>query len=137
MFKGVNHIGVVVRNLDDAMDLYLKSFGFHAIGPAKSIEAMGIRDVMVSNGHVTLELMEPTGPESPMSKFLEKNGEGLHHISLEVEDIDCAMDELSSRGVSLLGKEAITLEDAKLSYVHPKSAKGVLIEVVQPLDGEN
>ncbi|MBN2058779.1 MAG: VOC family protein [Deltaproteobacteria bacterium] len=133
MFKGVNHIGVVVRNLDEAIQMYSGSFGFELKGPVKAIKEMGIRDAMVSNGPVTFELIEPVDPASPMAKFLEKNGEGLHHISLEVEDIHLSMDKLNEAGVSLIGKEAVTLDDSMLSYVHPKSAKGVLIEIVQPL----
>jgi len=133
MFKGINHVGVVVRNLDEAIELYSKSFGFKLKGPVQQIKELGIKDAIVTNGTVTFELMEPEDPDSPMGKFLEKNGEGLHHISLEVDDIHLSIDELSGKGISLIGKEAITLDDAMLSYIHPKSSKGVLIEIVQPL----
>ncbi|MFC1533197.1 VOC family protein [Thermodesulfobacteriota bacterium] len=133
MFNRINHIGIVVSNIEDAVDLFSKLFGFESRGPIETLPDMDIRDIMVSNGDVTLELMEPLGPESSMGKFLEKNGEGLHHISLEVDDITQTFEDLSEKGVSLVGKEPVTLDDAMLGFVHPRSTKGVLIEMIQPL----
>ena len=136
MFNRINHIGIVVSNIEDAVDMFAKSFGFKPGGPIKTLPDMDIRDVMVTNGNVTLELMEPLGPDSGIGKFLEKNGEGLHHISLEVDDLVKTFKELPGKGVSLIGKEPAKLDDAMLGFVHPRSTKGVLIEMIQPLKKE-
>lgn len=133
MFNRINHIGVVVSNIEEAVDMFTKFFGFKSRGPIETLQDMDIRDVMITNGDVTLELMEPLGPESGIGKFLEKNGEGLHHISLEVDDLTKAFKELPDKGVSLIGKEPATFDDSMLGFVHPRSTKGVLIEMIQPL----
>lgn len=131
MIKGINHIGIVVTNIEEAVRLYTDVFGFRLIQPITMIPEMGIKDAMVSTGEVTFELMEPVASDTPIRKFLEKRGEGLHHISLRVDDVNETLSSLAQKGMSLLNKEAISYGGAMLGFIHPRSTRGVMIELLQ------
>ena len=130
MMKKINHVAVVVKNIEEALDLYVQTMGFKASEVLTSKED-GIKTVMVSLGEITLELMEPIDPQGGVQKFLETRGEGIHHISFEVDDIKEERSSLESKGIRLIEKEPRYFEGAFLSFVHPKSTGGVLIELIQ------
>ena len=96
MIRKVNHVGIVVRSLDEALDLYVKTFGFER-SEIMTREEMGMRSATISLGEVTFEIMEPIDDQSGIHAFLQKRGEGLHHVSLEVDDM--------SKGTHLTGVE--------------------------------
>ena len=130
MVKGVNHIGILVRDLDETLLLYQDLFGAKP-GKIRTVAEQGVKTVLVDMGGVTkLEIMEPL-PESNMAKVLEKRGEGLHHISFEVGDINQVLDSLASKGVELIDKKARHGLEGAIAFVHPKSLKGVLVELCQ------
>jgi methylmalonyl-CoA epimerase len=130
MVKGVGHIGILVRNLDETLQLYQDLFGAKP-GEVETVAEQGVKTVLVDVGGTTkLEFLEPL-PESNMAKALEKRGEGLHHICLEVDNVDQSLDSLASKGVELIDKKARRGLEGMIAFVHPKSLKGVLIELCQ------
>jgi len=130
MVKGVGHIGILVRNLDETLQLYQDLFGAKP-GKVETVAEQGVKTVLVDMGGTTkLEFLEPL-PESNMAKALEKRGEGLHHICLEVDNVDQSLDSLASKGVELIDRKARRGLEGMIAFVHPKSLKGVLIEVCQ------
>lgn len=130
MIKKINHVGLVVNNIKEALDLYVNTLGFKSSEILTSKED-GIKTVMVSLGEATLELMEPIDTQGGVQKFLETRGEGIHHISLEVDDINQERNSLESKGIQLIDKKPRYFEGVLVSFVHPKSMRGVLIELVQ------
>ena len=130
MIKKINHVGIVVKSIEDALDLYVNTLGFKQAEIFTSKED-GIKTVMVSLNEVTLELMEPIDPQGGIQKFLERRGEGIHHISLEVDDINQERDSMVSKGIRLIEKRPRYFEGAWVSFVHPNSTRGVLMELIQ------
>jgi len=134
MFVGVDHIGVAVKNLDEAIRVYSDVLGFRLEG----VHVLTERKVKVAffstGGETRIELLEPLGSDSPVAKFLENRGEGIQHIAVRVKDIEAVLGELKAKGVMLVDeKPKIGVEGAKIAFVHPKSAKGVLLELVEKL----
>lgn len=136
MIKGTNHIGVVVVNIEEAIHLYTNAFGFHLAQPVTMVPDLGIKDAFVSSGEVTLELIEPVDSEKAIGKFLKKHGEGLHHISLNVDDINETLRSLAQKGVSLINEEPFSYGGVLIAAVHPRSTRGVLIELLQSIKTE-
>jgi methylmalonyl-CoA/ethylmalonyl-CoA epimerase len=132
MIRKVNHVGIVVRSLDEALDLYVKTFGFER-SEIMTREEMGMRSATISLGEVTFEIMEPIDDQSGIHAFLQKRGEGLHHVSLEVDDMRKERTSLESKGIHFLETEARYVDNSYVSFIHPKFTKGVLIELVQRL----
>ncbi len=131
MIKKINHIGIAVRNLDEALKLYTDVFGLK-VKEIEIAEDQKIRTAVISVGGTSLELMEPTSPDGPVAKFLEKRGEGMHHLSLEVGDIEAALETIARNGVPLVDeKPRMGLGGSKIAFLHPKGTK-VLIELVEP-----
>jgi methylmalonyl-CoA/ethylmalonyl-CoA epimerase len=134
MIRKVNHVGIVVRSLDEALDLYVKTFGFES-SEIMTREEMGMRSAMISLGEVTFELMEPIDDQSGIHAFLQKRGEGLHHVSVEVDDMTQERNLLESKGIRFLETKARYVDHSYVSFIHPKFTKGVLFELVQPMEG--
>jgi methylmalonyl-CoA epimerase len=132
MVKGVFHIATLARNLDETLKLYQSLFGGKASKP-KTIPEQGVKTVMLNLGNTSIEILEPL-PESNIARVLEKRGEGLHHICLEVDNIDQVLDSLAAKGVELIDKKARRGAEGMVAFVHPKSLKGVLVELCQPLE---
>ena len=130
MLLGVSHIGVAVRNLDEATRTYVNALGAQP-GEVHSLPEVGMRAIMLSVGNTNIELMEPIGAEGPIAKFIESRGEGIHHICFEVDGIDKALESLSACGIRLVDKEARPGLEGRIAFVHPKSMNGVLTELVE------
>jgi methylmalonyl-CoA epimerase len=131
MFVGVDHVGVAVKNLDEAIGIYQNVLGFKL----ESVHVLNERKVKVaflsSGGETRIELLEPLGSDSPVAKFLENRGEGIHHIAVRVENIDAVLEDFKRKGVVLVDDKPRTgAEGAKIAFVHPKSTKGVLLELI-------
>jgi methylmalonyl-CoA/ethylmalonyl-CoA epimerase len=132
MTRRIDHVGVVVSNLEAALDLYVNRLGFER---SASVEKAGeFKSVMVSLGDITLELIEPVDPLGGLQKFLEEKGEGLHHLSFEVEDIRKEMRSLGSKGVRFISERPEQVEDTLVCFAHPTSTGHVLIELLQKTD---
>jgi methylmalonyl-CoA epimerase len=131
MIKKVHHIGIAVRNLEESAALFEK-----LLGVKPQIEDAPCQRVTEAvfklDGGAEIDLLEPTGPESAVAKFLEKRGEGLHHVALETDDIAAELKNMAARGVTLIDKEARDGVAGQIAFLHPKSVNGVLVELVQP-----
>jgi methylmalonyl-CoA/ethylmalonyl-CoA epimerase len=133
MIKKVEHIGIAVKNVEQANILYTQLLG---VAPYKSelVATEGVITSFFKTGESKIELLEGTSPESPITKFIEKKGEGIHHIAFEVEDIEAEMKRLKELGFTLLSDKPKRGADNKLiCFVHPKSTGGVLIELCQEI----
>ena len=131
MIKKVDHIAIVVKNLDESLQLYDNLFGAK---PSKieTLTEQGVKAaVLPMGGGGEIELLEPIDPQSGVAKFLETKGEGIHHICLEVEDVDQELGTLADKGVQLIDKQGRSGLAGKIGFIHPKSAKGVLFELAQ------
>jgi len=130
LIKGVNHIGIAVRSLQESVPLY-RALGLEVSG-GEEVPSEMVRVAFFSAGGTRIELLEAAAPESPIAKFIATRGEGLHHICLEVDDIRGTMAELAGRGFQLLSEEPKPGgHGTKVCFIHPRSAGGVLIELCQ------
>jgi len=130
MAKKVDHIGILVSNLDEAIKLYEDCFG-GGVEKVETILGQGVKAAILSLAQgAKLELLEPL-PDSNMAKVLEKRGEGLHHITFEVNDVDEELRRLSASGVDLIDKKSRPGLEGMVAFIHPKSLRGVLVELCQ------
>lgn len=131
MFKGLAHVAVAVSSIDDALTVFENQLGFK-LEKRRVVEAQRVKAAMLQVGDVKFELLEPLDRESNVGKFLEKRGEGIHHVALCVTDIEAHLEELKKKGVRMIDeKPRIGMEGGKIAFLHPGSAKGVLIELVE------
>jgi methylmalonyl-CoA/ethylmalonyl-CoA epimerase len=132
--KHIEHIGIAVKNLDEATHLYEVLFNVKSY-KREYVESEKVSTSFFKIGTNKIELLEATNPESAIAKFIEKRGEGLHHIAFEVKDIVSEMKRLKDSGFQLLRDEPFKGADNKwVCFVHPKSANGVLIELCQEIE---
>ncbi len=125
----LGHIGIAVDNLEEAKLLYSKVLGF-TLTAEKEMPERGLKVAFLETGNTKIELLEGTTPGSAITKFVEKRGTGIHHLSFEVSDIKRVMGELKEEGVRFLDKEPRTGAEGHLTaFLHPKSAMGVLLEI--------
>jgi methylmalonyl-CoA/ethylmalonyl-CoA epimerase len=131
MFVGMDHLGVAVKSLDEAISVYRDVLGFRLEG-VHVLKERGVRVALFSSGGETgVELLEPLDGESTIAKFLAMRGEGIHHFAMRVADIQAVLDEFKKRGVALIDEEPkVGADGAKIAFVHPKSTRGVLLELV-------
>ncbi|HEY4650565.1 MAG TPA: methylmalonyl-CoA epimerase [Pontibacter sp.] len=131
--KKVEHIGIAVKNFSEANGLYYKLLGAEPY-KTEHVDSEGVNTSFFKVGDTKIELLEATNPGSAIAKFIEKRGEGIHHIAFEVEDIIAEMERLKQEGFILLNEQPKKGADNKLvCFVHPKSANGVLVELTQEI----
>ena len=131
MFTHVDHIGFVVRNLDEAVDFYCRTFDVQEWERIAMPERHLVAAV-AQVGETLLELMAPTSEQAAFTRFLAERGPGMHHIAYRVEDITAALDDLKARGIQLIDEHARPgMHNTLVAFLHPKSTMGVLIELVQ------
>lgn len=129
----IEHLGIAVKNLELSNELFQKLFGKTPYKLEK-VESEGVSTSFFMMGDSKIELLEATNPESPIAKFIEKKGEGIHHIAFEVEDIYSEMKRLQAEGFILLSEQPKKGADNKLiCFLHPKGTNGVLIELCQEI----
>ena len=131
MITKIDHIGIAVNSIEEAAKLYTDALGLK-VEDIKIVEAQKLRIALIPVGETKVELLESTDPEGVIARYIEKRGEGLHHIALEVSDISEALDLLKTKGVALIDEMPRNgVEDSKIAFLHPKDTK-VLIELVEP-----
>ena len=134
MFGRIDHVGVAVSDLDSAVGLYEGTFGM-PVAHRETVESQGVEAVLLDVGDGHVELLRPLGPDTPVGKFIERNGEGLHHVAYAVDDIDAALGRLKEQGVELIDSEPrVGIRDSRVAFVQPKATGGVLTEIVEPAE---
>lgn len=131
--KKIEHLGIAVKNLDDANKVYESLLG---TPPYKSerVESEGVETSFFKCGESKIELLEATNPDSPIAKFIEKRGEGIHHIAFAVDDIHAEIKRLKTEGFTVLNEKPKKGADNKwVAFLHPKSSCGVLVELCQDI----
>jgi methylmalonyl-CoA/ethylmalonyl-CoA epimerase len=133
--NGLDHVAILVSDLDAAVKLYRDVYGLE-LAEIEEVPTEKVRVAIFGHGRGRIELVSPAGPDSPMAKTIEKRGEGLHHVCLEVPDIEKAMAALKARGAPLLDeKPRPGAGGSKVAFVHPKGSRGVLVELKQGGNG--
>jgi methylmalonyl-CoA/ethylmalonyl-CoA epimerase len=131
MLTKINHIGIAVKSLDEALPFYRDNLGM-ALAGIEEVTGQKVRVAMLQVGESMIELLEPTSEESPVAKFIEKNGPGIHHIAYEVADIDTAITTLLADGARMIDeKPRHGAHGTRIAFIHPKSSNGVLTELCQ------
>jgi len=130
MIKRVDHIAIAVNSADDALSTFDSVLGLTA-DHIEEIPDQGVKAAAIHVGDTSIEFIEPTDPEGGVAKFIEKKGEGIHHICFEVDDIDAELKSLAAKGVELIDKQARKGLAGMIGFLHPRATKGVLIELVQ------
>jgi methylmalonyl-CoA epimerase len=130
MIKNFNHVAIAVNNLDESLKLFESLFG---LKPSKIEEVpdQGVKAALILVGSGEIELLEPIDPNGGVAKFLERRGEGIHHICLEVDNTDEELKSLADKGFELIDKVGRKGLAGRVGFIHPKSTKGVLIELAQ------
>jgi len=130
MIKRVDHICIAVKSLDETLGVLNSVFGFKS-SHTETLPDQGVKAALVPIGDGEIELIEPIDPEGGVAKFIERRGEGIHHICLEVDNIDEELKSLAAKGVELIDKQPRKGLAGMIGFVHPRSTKGVLIELAQ------
>lgn len=129
--KGLDHVAIAVKDLDSAIELYRRAFGLE-LAEIEEVPEQQVRTAIFGRGMGRIELICPTSQDTGVARFLDKRGEGLHHICLEVDDIDAAIAELKRRGAPLIDESPKPgAGGARVAFVHPKGTRGVLTELRQ------
>lgn len=127
----VDHVGIAVHSLDDALPVWETLSGAAGTG-REAVESQGVEVVFVGSGAGRIELMAPTRPDSPVARFLERRGPGMHHVCYRVPDIAAALAGLSEDGFELIDREPRSgAHGHRVAFLHPRSANGVLVELVE------
>ncbi len=129
--NGLDHVAILVADLDAAIRLYRDVYGL-PLAEVEEVPTEKVRVAIFGHGAGRIELVSPSGPDSPMAKAIEKRGEGLHHVCLAVADLEKTMAALRARGAPLLDeKPRLGAGGSKVAFVHPKGSRGVLVELRQ------
>ena len=132
MVTAIDHVGFAVRDLDEAVAFYGRAFGLPLLHEEVN-EEQGVREAMVGIGDSAIQLLAPLRPDSPIGKFLERNGEGIQQVAFRVSDVDAAAERLRAAGLRLLyDVPKRGTAGSRVNFVHPKDCGGVLVELVEP-----
>jgi methylmalonyl-CoA epimerase len=135
VFGRIDHIGVAVEDIDAAIALYEDSFEMK-LAHRETVESQGVEAVLLDVGAGHVELLAPLGPDTPVGKYMDKNGPGLHHVAYAVDDIDATLEKLRAAGLRLIDSEPrVGIRDSRVAFLHPRSTGGVLTEIVEPAGG--
>jgi len=131
MITGLEHIGIAVNKIDEALQIFENILGLKLVKKA-TVEAQKVKIAFLQVGETKIELLEPTDKEGTVAKFLKNRGEGIHHIAFNVTDIEDMLQQLKEKGITLLDeKPRKGAEGGKIAFLHPKSTKNVLIELCE------
>jgi len=134
MFARIDHIGIAVESIDDALSLYDATYGMELVH-REVVAEQGVEAVLLDVGENHVELLQPLGPETPVGKFLDRRGPGIHHVAYQVPDIEVALAALKAKNVRLIDETPrVGIRGSLVAFVHPKSSGGVLTEIVQPAE---
>ena len=131
----IDHIGIATGGIEDALRFWRDALGLE-VKHTEVVEEQGVRVAMLPAGEPRIELLEPTGPDTPVARFIQKRGPGIHHVAVRVPDIRAALARLSAEGARLIDEEPrVGAGGCLVAFVHPSAAGGVLLELVEHADG--
>lgn len=134
VFTTIDHVGIAVEDLDAALATYNEQFEMR-IQHREVVEAQGVEAVLLEIGDAHIELLAPLGPETPVGKFLESRGPGMHHVAYRVEDVDAEIERVKSLGIRVIDETPRTgILNSRIAFIHPEATGGVLTELVTPAD---
>ncbi|RCW54629.1 MULTISPECIES: methylmalonyl-CoA epimerase [Halanaerobium] len=134
--KNIEHIGIAVQNLENALNFYQNILGLKFI-KREIVETQAVEIAFLKVGESKIELLEPLNEESTIARFLEKNGEGIHHFAILVDSIEDKIKAMQAQGARLIGNKASAgADNMKIIFVHPRSTNGVLLELCEPFAKE-
>ena len=132
MLGRIDHIGVATDDLDGAIALYEGTLGM-PVAHRETVESQGVEAVLLDIGEGHVELLRPLAPDTPVGKYLDKKGPGLHHVAYAVDDIEAVLGRLKEAGIEMIDSEPRAgIRDSRVAFVHPRSTGGVLTEIVEP-----
>jgi methylmalonyl-CoA epimerase len=135
VFNRIDHIGVAVEQIEPALALYRDDFQL-TVAHREVVEEQGVEAVLLDVGENHVELLAPLGADTPVGKFLAKNGPGLHHVAYQVQDIDATLGALKQAGLALIDEQPrIGIRGSRVAFMHPRATAGVLTEIVEPAAG--
>ena len=136
MLNKIYNLGYVVEDIETASRFYRENFGVEPTRP-EVVEEQGIIATMFRVGESMVELVQPTGPDTPVGRFLSRRGEGFHHVAYQVDDLESALRELRKNGLEIIDEEPrVGARGTRMAFVHPKSTFGVLTELVELPHGD-
>jgi methylmalonyl-CoA/ethylmalonyl-CoA epimerase len=136
MLSRIDHIGVATDDLDGAIALYEGTMGM-SVAHRETVESQGVEAVLLDVGEGHVELLRPLGPDTPIGRYLERKGPGLHHVAYAVDDIEGVLGKLKESGIDLIDSEPrIGIRRSRVAFVHPRSTDGVLTEIVEPAEAQ-
>ena len=133
MIKKVHHVGIVVREMEQAMRFYRDMLGLH-VHKLETIQDQGVKAALLTLGDSEIELLEPIVPDNGVARYLESRGEGLHHVCFQVDDVDRDLDALRRREIELIDQTPRIGLAGRICFLHPKAMDGTLVELCQPID---
>ena len=134
MFNRVDHIGVAVEDLDASLELYERDYGMKLVH-RETVAEQGVEAVLLDVGENHIELLAPTGADTPVGRFLAKKGPGMHHVAYQVDDIEATLAALKQSGLRLIDETPRAgIRDSRVAFLHPATAGGLLTEIVQPAE---
>lgn len=134
--KNIEHIGIAVQNLEDSLNFYQNILGLEFL-KQETVESQGVNIAFLKVGESKIELLEPLNEESTIARFIEKNGQGIHHFAILVDSIEDKIKTMQAQGARLIGDKATEgADNMKIIFVHPKTTNGVLLELCEPLAKE-
>ena len=128
--RHMNHVCIAVLNIEETLEFYENLFGVTKSGEIENIEDQGVKAALVRGGASQLEFIQPTDNENGVAKFIDRKGEGVHHICFEVDNLESTLKDLDLAGVQLIDKEPRDGLSGTIGFIHPKATRGVLIELV-------
>ena len=131
MIKGLHHIAIAVKSLDETARFYKEIFGLPDPEKTEVVQEQGVKACFINFGNTRLELLEPTREDSTVGRFIARNGEGMHHICLVTDDIVEELRTMATKGIDLVDQVPRSGLAGMVAFLHPRSTKGVLIEFVQ------
>ncbi|MFW5714571.1 MAG: methylmalonyl-CoA epimerase [Brevefilum sp.] len=131
--KKINHVAILVEDIEAALEFWRDQLGL-SLDHIEDVPTQASKVAFMPVGEGEVELVEPTDPKTGLAKYLEKRGEGMHHLCMEVDDIDAKLADLEEKGVRLINEKPIELPGRKMAFIHPKSASGVLVELYEIVD---
>jgi len=135
VFSRIDHIGVAVEEIEPALELYRDGFELE-VAHREVVEEQGVEAVLLDVGENHVELLAPLAADTPVGRFLAKQGPGLHHVAYQVDDIDATLQALRQAGMRLIDEQPRTgIRGSRVAFMHPRATAGVLTEIVQPAAG--